>query len=278
MKSALYIVLFLHQTTTCYWRWCWIACCISYYSYIKPQLTGQYQLCQYVVYRTIPTSNHNCNNPILVNTRLYIVLLLHQTTTALLIFRLRLVLYIVLFLHQTTTFFGKYSNSLSCISYYSYIKPQRQAELQRSWQVVYRTIPTSNHNSKPLRISWFFVVYRTIPTSNHNSSGHSQVSSELYIVLFLHQTTTSSLCGNILSSCISYYSYIKPQLINLVIMQKISCISYYSYIKPQLLSLSGSLVLVVYRTIPTSNHDYRLLWSSFPQVVYRTIPTSNHNL
>ena len=100
--------------------------CISYYSYIKPQ---QEKLCSWavsVVYRTIPTSNHN----------LQVVLL--QLA----------MLYIVLFLHQTTTLFYSPFTFFSCISYYSYIKPQRYPAKVVLFRVVYRTIPTSNHNSR----------------------------------------------------------------------------------------------------------------------------------
>ena len=57
-------------------------------------------------------------------------------------------------------------------------------------QVVYRTIPTSNHNSPSVSYTVFEVVYRTIPTSNHNSSLILMQLVPLYIVLFLHQTTT----------------------------------------------------------------------------------------
>ena len=57
------------------------------------------------------------------------------------------------------------------------------------------------------------------------------------------------------SCCISYYSYIKPQLTNNVQAILPSCISYYSYIKPQLNLLAKVLFFVVYRTIPTSNHN-----------------------
>ena len=77
-----------------------------------------------VVYRTIPTSNHNNAQVMRLNSVLYIVLFLHQTTTG---FWLRFcccLLYIVLFLHQTTTLDHDMLDSLCCISYYSYIKPQ----------------------------------------------------------------------------------------------------------------------------------------------------------
>ena len=122
----LYIVLFLHQTTTMELTGCnHIGCisyysyikpqqylaqllicisCISYYSYIKPQLDWYKRMGYEVVYRTIPTSNHNTP----------------------LSFTVRVGLYIVLFLHQTTTIKNMRIKHLCCISYYSYIKPQRK--------------------------------------------------------------------------------------------------------------------------------------------------------
>ncbi|HAG32792.1 MAG TPA: hypothetical protein DCL18_05070, partial [Prevotella sp.] len=59
--------------------------------------------------------------------------------------------------------------------------------------VVYRPFPTSNHNTfdqvhRPLR-----VVYRPFPTSNHNNVANTVGLLELYIVRFLHQTTTYNI-------------------------------------------------------------------------------------
>ena len=187
--SVLYIVLFLHQTTTLLALCFRTGCCISYYSYIKPQPSRTYQSRHIVVYRTIPTSNHNFTCTLFPYRMLYIVLFLHQTTTILPLRR---------------TFF-------CCISYYSYIKPQREVAPPNCHVVVYRTIPTSSHNI--LLSCWW--VY------------------QLYIVLFLHQTTT--------------------QMRRLLYQR--SCISYYSYIKPQRLHWLSVLCIVVYRTIPTSNHN-----------------------
>ena len=167
------------------------------------------------------------------------------------------------------------------------------------FSVVYRTIPTSNHNVIGYETREVQVVYRTIPTSNHNPALQHKDSCWLYIVLFLHQTTTLSLLrrnrrrlyivlflhqtttlciryisrhelyivlflhqttthGKIAHSdagCISYYSYIKPQQILTKPKLRYGCISYYSYIKPQPSTSSGRFILVVYRTIPTSNHN-----------------------
>ncbi len=79
--------------------------------------------------------------------------------------------------------------TLRCISYYSYIKPQLYV----------------------LNKSFAKVVYRTIPTSNHNRWTSASCSCVLYIVLFLHQTTTYLPHAIRRAGCISYYSYIKPQ-------------------------------------------------------------------
>ena len=186
---------------------------------------------------------------------MYIVLFLHQTTTVFYLGKKPYLLYIVLFLHQTTTSRRRKQITKCCISYYSYIKPQPAGINDNFMDVVYRTIPTSNHNAHYLQEDQAPVVYRTIPTSNHNcqplhrnrhwvvyrtipTSNHNFVLIRafalvlyivlflhqttttirccplrywLYIVLFLHQTTTLAPCALICLRCISYYSYIKPQ-------------------------------------------------------------------
>ena len=100
-EAMLHIVLFLHQTTTQHDVCLFHLCCISYYSYIKPQRTNSILRYEQVVYRTIPTSNYNFDNLRTFYNSLYIVLFLHQTTTLLMDKKEILKLYIVLFLHQT---------------------------------------------------------------------------------------------------------------------------------------------------------------------------------
>ena len=230
---------------------------------------------------------------------MYIVLFLHQTTTHGKIAHSDAGLYIVLFLHQTTTLRRLRTTCSRCISYYSYIKPQLLFLMERKHSVVYRTIPTSNHNSHRLGNYLSTVVYRTIPTSNHNVQVCNQFRRMLYIVLFLHQTTTQS--------CIWYETlklyivlFLHQTTTNSDVSQVIwtlyivlflhqtttprshcplycSCISYYSYIKPQRLVVIAHSTVVVYRTIPTSNHNVGISQPHQPEVVYRTIPTSNHN-
>ena len=230
----------------------------------------------FVVYLLIPTSNHNSCIGKVCAQMLYIFWFLHQTTTLLCCHRYLQKLYIFWFLHQTTTSPISGISVPSCISFDSYIKPQPGDAL----------------------LFLNFVVYLLIPTSNHNGVVINCIYLLLYIFWFLHQTTTHAVPSGSRARCISFDSYIKPQLI------------WYT----------GMFIIVVYLLIPTSNHNQddashlihrlyifwflhqtttRRRFSPFPtccisfdsyikpqppvgedlqhEVVYLLIPTSNHN-
>ena len=186
-------------------------------------------------------------------------------------------LYIFWFLHQTTTscqacqqkqrcisfdsyikpqrFVGSVRHRVRCISFDSYIKPQPSLRKWCSRCVVYLLIPTSNHNSAGslagfdlLYIFWFLHQTTTGLTNSlklftlyifwflHQTTTHTVIFLRqrlLYIFWFLHQTTTSSENGGIFERCISFDSYIKPQLVVAITMGE----------------------AVVYLLIPTSNHN-----------------------
>ena len=125
----------------------------------------------------------------------------------------------------------------------------------RAIVVVYRPFPTSNHNPQPSRRGSSRVVYRPFPTSNHNLFTFFRQSHRLYIVRFLHQTTTHGFVILVASGCISSVSYIKPQHVY----------------------KGHSANSVVYRPFPTSNHNKFCDSSILGRVVYRPFPTSNHN-
>ena len=123
--------------------------CISFDSYIKPQLIYNFLLFFTVVYLLIPTSNHNIE-------------LSHSN---------RFTLYIFWFLHQTTTITCDTALVRCCISFDSYIKPQPDVTARQIKLVVYLLIPTSNHNYDcfvdvfySLYIFWF--LHQTT-TGNH---------------------------------------------------------------------------------------------------------------
>ena len=102
----LYIFWFLHQTTTRYLQGFGGFCCISFDSYIKPQLLLPRHHYGAVVYLLIPTSNHNWIYAKSFIIALYIFWFLHQTTTSWFTVLRPHKLYIFWFLHQTTTDFA----------------------------------------------------------------------------------------------------------------------------------------------------------------------------
>ena len=126
------------------------------------------------------------------------------------------------------------SSSICCISFDSYIKPQRKRGWRCTWRVVYLLIPTSNHNCwwmvsalLLLYIFWFLHQTTTVRASLH-------IKLTLYIFWFLHQTTTKFRKLMLNYCCISFDSYIKPQPLQSGHTRTRSCISFDSYIKPQL--------------------------------------------
>ena len=167
-SGLLYIFIFLHQTTTLRSKNYKSYCCISLYSYIKPQLWSSSSSTRTVVYLYIPTSNHNGNstdNSVSIVVYLYIPTSNHNAEGS---FQKSYLLYIFIFLHQTTTKgVNRYTHN-GCISLYSYIKPQLSEIRDIQYQVVYLYIPTSNHNSDSTIDINPQVVYLYIPTSNHN--------------------------------------------------------------------------------------------------------------
>ena len=124
VEIQLYIFWLLHQTTTRCTKDSKPRSCISFDSYIKPQQCLDLSRKQGVVYLLTPTSNHNVYLSRKVYPMLYIFWLLHQTTTS---------------RHPG-------NRRDSCISFDSYIKPQRIAPKARNLPVVYLLTPTSNHN------------------------------------------------------------------------------------------------------------------------------------
>ena len=101
-----------------------------------------------------------------------------------------------------------------------------------------------------LYIFWF--LHQTTTGSNFWRQGLA-----LYIFWFLHQTTTVRPWRTPQTRCISFDSYIKPQLKAAAIGRSTGCISFDSYIKPQPSWTQTACFRVVYLLIPTSNHNLR---------------------
>ena len=144
---------------------------------------------------------------------LYLIEILHQTTTWLPVAIWGNKLYLIEILHQTTTPPWAWACSLCCILLKFYIKPQLRQSLPITFTVVSYWNSTSNHN---IWIFFFFgeivvsywnstsnhnrrsdvsavriVVSYWNSTSNHNSRTTRRRNSKLYLIEILHQTTTS---------------------------------------------------------------------------------------
>ena len=188
--DQLYLIEILHQTTTAVpLLQPWSRCILSKF-YIKPQHVSPYQIFSLVVsYRNSTsnhnlassaqwlvcvvsyrnsTSNHNGYRRWTISIRLYLIEILHQTTTGTANINSSTSLYLIEILHQTTTEFRLLDLFWSCILSKFYIKPQLIAVIP-----VCRTV----------------VSYRN-STSNHNIWTKQQLTNKLYLIEILHQTTT----------------------------------------------------------------------------------------
>ena len=143
-----------------------------------------------VVSYSISTSNHNIRVVYFPFDELYLIPFLHQTTTYPMGKFEFLWLYLIPFLHQTTTRMQGVSVSQSCILFHFYIKPQRFIVCIYGQPVVSYSISTSNHNFARGVLFHSPVVSYSISTSNHNFGFVCECQKWLYLIPFLHQTTT----------------------------------------------------------------------------------------
>ena len=123
-RKPLYLIEILHQTTTCNIPLCLFLGCILSKFYIKPQHMKEYPAFIIVVSYRNSTSNHNklCYEYFFVP--LYLIEILHQTTTARATARSPRKLYLIEILHQTTTSGSVKARTNGCILSKFYIKPQ----------------------------------------------------------------------------------------------------------------------------------------------------------
>ena len=71
-----------------------------------------------------------------------------------------------------------------------YIKPQRRGISRLNTYIVSSFVSTSNHNGNCRILHGFWIVSSFVSTSNHNVTVTARGSTTLYLLLFLHQTTT----------------------------------------------------------------------------------------
>ena len=203
-----------------------------------------------------------------------------------------------------------------------YIKPQPHNYNDKGRSVVSYLVSTSNHNRRMARRVWTNVVSYLVSTSNHNGCARPSATSRvvsylvstsnhnrnpsillapmLFLISYLHQTTTACASEDVFPGCFlsriyikpqlgrlySYRSmscflsriYIKPQPVVSVIAAGQSCFLSRIYIKPQLPSRDVLLIDVVSYLVSTSNHNRWISWSRDRRVVSYLVSTSNHNL
>ena len=136
------------------------------------------------------TSNHNSMSALVMRFRLYLIEILHQTTTRNVDHSVRLLLYLIEILHQTTTLGHSSILARCCILSKFYIKPQPRKSLTL-WDI---GCILSKFYIKPQHCSanvynLFVVSYRN-STSNHNYDLCRYDFEVLYLIEILHQTTT----------------------------------------------------------------------------------------
>ena len=126
----------------------------------------------------------------ILSVMLYLIEILHQTTTVWTLTWTITVLYLIEILHQTTTFSHGEIIVWCCILLKFYIKPQPPPHWGMSSRVVSYWNSTSNHNIIPHRVIFRIVVSYWNSTSNHNCFPRSAALPTLYLIEILHQTTT----------------------------------------------------------------------------------------
>ena len=148
---------------------------------------------------------------------MYLIEILHQTTTYGIARSRGGWLYLIEILHQTTTCLAQTSSTTRCILSKFYIKPQLPAarlfsnavvsyrnstsnhnvagaKIKRDFVVSYRN-STSNHNIEAVLLDCIGVVSYRNSTSNHNKGRCCTNPTPLYLIEILHQTTTNKSTG-----------------------------------------------------------------------------------
>ena len=142
---------------------------------------------------------------------LYLIEILHQTTTGTYDNIEESRLYLIEILHQTTTISG----ALGQLFGLYLIEILHQTTTCGQCEDCLRRCILSKFYIKPqLSRRWHYfcwvVSYRN-STSNHNISTFRSVSIMLYLIEILHQTTTRGYPFGLLGCCILSKFYIKPQ-------------------------------------------------------------------
>ena len=165
----------------------------------------------------------------------------------------------------------------SCDLFYFYIKPQPLwfcSQRLVCCDLFYFYIKPQH---KCCKFYVIFVVTYSISTSNHNLPLIQTVLLRLWLILFLHQTTTLIIQLNGLQLLWLILFLHQTTTGQVSISSQVGCDLFYFYIKPQLTHSVLNYFNVVTYSISTSNHNYSLDELDKLFVVTYSISTSNHN-
>ena len=170
--DALYLIEILHQTTTHTSPSRMRRGCILSKFYIKPQPLGDEEELVLVVSYRNSTSNHNLQKFELLRSELYLIEILHQTTTIWKPSKKPMQLYLIEILHQTTT---------PLHTRYNFI------ELYLI-EILHQTTTFLRLHLTPRQLYLIEILHQTTTEKPFDVSVR-----ELYLIEILHQTTTSGL-------------------------------------------------------------------------------------
>ena len=298
--APLYLIEILHQTTTTTTPASRCASCILSKFYIKPQLGDgagrpaprcilskfyikpqlgrqRSDFCGVVSYRN-STSNHNPTLRCRKEGALYLIEILHQTTTT---ERPEITtpgLYLIEILHQTTTFLLALFASMGCILSKFYIKPQQIVFSVGDDPVVSYRNSTSNHNHSSEDHSKQLVVSYRNSTSNHNTG--DALLELCTVVSYRNSTSNHNIPANTakLDSVVSYRNSTSNHNTKRTQRTSSEVVSYRNS------TSNHNAPILLYRHIDvvsyrnsTSNHN-NYVWDKmeYDVVSYRN-STSNHN-
>ena len=233
-KKSLYLIEILHQTTTSTRLRVLLRSCILSKFYIKPQQIPVPSFRTRVVSYRNSTSNHNFVGSVRIFVVLYLIEILHQTTTHVVDFFREYQLYLIEILHQTTT-----SNTVCRAAAWLYLI-----------EILHQTTTYPCHA--------FFVVSLYLIEILHQTTTNCMTSSKcspLYLIEILHQTTTGGRKVFERTCCILSKFYIKPQRAEQYRTPK-SVVSYRNSTSNHNLRVCACLTraVVSYRN-STSNHN-----------------------
>ena len=132
--------------------------------------------------------------------------------------------------------FLNYVIIIRCFISWFYIKPQLKNLNWLPWCVVSYLDSTSNHNSDAVELLFDELFHILILHQTTTTSCATFFSSSLFHILILHQTTTPEEYKRLYKSCFISWFYIKPQHNQLETINSLSCFISWFYIKPQLLA------------------------------------------